>query len=171
MVDLEDRPAFFTSIQARRGTHNTAVATDRDSTAAFIAGLHRRHRQRSGRQLRPHWFCLCAWGLSGEAVHACAECIHVRHDPLDPHHCARHDHTAIRVASIRLRLRCRCGLRIAALGLEGYASGQTAPFVGCALQMPYGSPDHTASSLWLRPRSVSPASTAETERASKAFFL
>ena len=65
---------------------------------------------------------------------------------------------AIRVASIRLRLRCRCGLRIAALGLEGYASRQTAPFVGCALQMPNGSPDHTASSLWLRPRSVSPAS-------------
>ena len=40
---------------------------------------------------------------------------------------------------------------------EGYASRQTAPFVGCALQMPNGSPDHTASSLWLRPRSVSPA--------------
>ena len=60
-------------------------------------------------------------------------------------------------ADRRPRLRCR----IAALGLEGYASRQTAPFVGCALQMPNGSPDHTASSLWLRPRSVSPAMQAK----------
>ena len=30
-------------------------------------------------------------------------------------------------------------------------------FPGCALQVPNGSLDHTASSLWLRPRSVSPA--------------
>ena len=39
---------------------------------------------------------------------------------------------------------------------EGYASRQTAPFLGCALQMPDSSPDQTASSLWLRPRSISP---------------
>ncbi len=73
----------------RHSHHNTAVATDRDSTAAFIARP-------------PHPVCYFS-------MH------------------------------------------------EGYASRQTAPFVGCALQMPNGSPDHTASSLWLRPRSVSPA--------------
>ena len=51
---------------------------------------------------------------------------------------------------------------------EGYASRQTAPFVGCALQVPNGSPDHTASSLWLRPRSVSPAIPFASKAASVA---
>ena len=89
--------------QARCGPHNTAVATDRDSTAAFIARP-------------PHPVCYFS-------MH------------------------------------------------EGYASRQTAPFVGCALQMPNGSPDHTASSLWLRPRSVSPAIPFESKAASHYILL